>query len=201
MAESGELLGIYLHLARASEARNRPLVRDKLLILAGAVAAESELAPIAAFCRGKVLAHNPGHLIGHYPTFADALVDERFQHYLARLRSHYPRERAEHMLQSLGIQLARERAAYFSDYEYAAALLGASPEALESAAASPAPPAPTASAAPENPYAAPEAPLPYRRMPLVLGDRWLGMMAILALVVLPLAMILLIRLAGWLQRK
>ena len=199
MAESGELLGIYLHLARASEARNRPLVRDKMLILAGAVAAEGELAPIAAFCRGKILAHNPGHLVGHYPTFADALADERFQHYLARLRSHYPQERAEHMLHSLGIQLVRERAAYFNDYEYAAALLGASPEAL--AAAEPPAPALTAPVTPENPYAAPEAPLPSRRMPLVLGDRWLGMMTILALVVLPLAMILLIRLAGWLQRK
>jgi hypothetical protein len=103
------------------------------------------------------------------------------------------------MLQSLGIQLARERAAYFNDYEYAAALLGASPEAL--AAAEPPAPALTAPAPPENPYAAPEAPLPSRRLPLVLGDRWLGMMTILALVVLPLAMILLIRLSGWLQRK
>lgn len=199
MAESGELLGIYLHLARASEARNRPLVRDKLLVLAGAMSAAGELAPIAAHCRGKILANNPGHLIGRYPTFAEALADERFQNYLARLRVHYSRERCEHMLNSLGIQLARERAAYFSDYEYAAALLGASPEALESAA--PAARSETKTEPQANPYAPPQSPLPARRMPLVLGDRWLGMMAILALLVLPLAMILIVQLAGWLKGK
>ncbi len=215
MAERGELLGIYLHLARASEARNRPLVRDKLLALAGAIAAEGELAPIAAYCRSKILANNPGHLIGRHPTFAAALADERFQHYLARLRTHYSQERAEHMLQSLGIQLARERAAYFNDYEYAAALLGLSPEALEAAAASPAVGHPSAmSAAPkptappgaaaeeaENPYAPPQTPMAPKRFPLVLGDRWLGLIAILALVVLPLAMILLVQLASWLKGK
>ena len=35
------------------------------------------------------------------------------------------------MLESLGIQIAREREAYFSDQEYAASLLGVAPATLE----------------------------------------------------------------------
>jgi hypothetical protein len=197
MAETGELLGIYLHLARASEARRRPLVRDKLLVLAGVVAAERGLAPLAAYCRLRVLSSNRGHLVGHHPTLADALEDERFQRYLARLRTHYSQERAEYMLSSLGIDMARERAAYFDDYEYAAALLGTTREALESqlaAAEAAMPPAETAA----NPYAAPQSPLRIERRRLVPADRWLAPATVTALVILPLLLILLVLIARWL---
>ncbi len=131
MAESDELLPLYLHLARASEQRNRRWVRDKLLVLAGALAAERGLDLIAAFCRGEILANNPGHLVGHHPTLAAALEDERFRGYLSQLRRRYTRERAEHMLGSLGIDVAREREAYFTLHEYAAALLGTTPAQLD----------------------------------------------------------------------
>jgi hypothetical protein len=197
MAETGELLGIYLHLARASEARRRPLVRDKLLVLAGTVAAERGMVPLAAYCRQKVLASNRGHLVGHHPTLAAALEDERFQRYLVRLRTHYSRERAEYMLSSLGIDLARERAAYFDDYEYAAALLGTTPEALEeqlAAADAVLPPAETAA----NPYAAPQSPLAGERTGLAPADRWLAPATVMALVILPLLLILLGLIARWL---
>lgn len=198
MPETGELLGIYLHLARASEARKRPLVRDKLLVLSGVIAAERGLNPLAAYCRRRVLASNPNHLVGHYPSLTAALEDERFRHYLARLRTHYSRERAEYMLSSLGIDLARERAAYFDDYEYAAALLGTTPEAIESqlGAATEAAPA----AEPTNPYSPPAAPLPVKRRPLVLADRWLGLVVLLALLVLPLLIGAFMGVAWWLAR-
>jgi hypothetical protein len=198
MAETGELLGIYLHLARASEIRKRPLVRDKLLVLSGVLAAERGMAPLAAYCRQRVLASNQNHLVGRFPTLAAALDDERFRHYLARLRTHYSRERAEYMLSSLGIDLARERAAYFNDYEYAAALLGTTPEAIESRldAAAETPPA----AETTNPYSAPAAPLPVKTRPLVLADRWLGVVVLLALVVLPLVIGAMMGVAWWLAR-
>ena len=214
MAETGELLGIYLHLARASEARKRPLVRDKLLVLAGAIAAERGLRPLAAYCRLRVLASNRNHLVGRYPTLAEALEDERFRHYLARLRTHYSRERAEYMLSTLGIDLARERAAYFDDYEYAAALLGTTTAAIEAqlrAAKSAAPEAdappgntPPDDAPPDNeanPYAPPATPLPVKRRPLVLADRWLAIIVLLALVILPLVIGGVMGLAWWLVRK
>ncbi|HUY36266.1 MAG TPA: hypothetical protein VMV69_26245 [Pirellulales bacterium] len=131
MAESDELLPLYLHLARASQRRNRPWVRDKLLVLSGAAAAERGLDMVASFCRRTILANNPRHIVGHYPTMALALEDERFQRHLAQLRRRYTRERAEHMLSSLGINLAREREAYFTLHEYAAALLGTTPAELD----------------------------------------------------------------------
>lgn len=156
MAASENLLGLYLHLARAAELRRRPWVRDKLLVLAATSADQMGLEQIAAFCRRKILANNPGHLVGHYPTVAAALDDERFRGYLTQLRRSYTQERAEHMLASLGIDLARERDAYFSDHEYAAALLGTSPEELESLfGASDEPPDPPPDA---NPYRAPKPP-------------------------------------------
>src|SRR5258708_2144181 len=123
MAESKELLGLYLTLAQASEQRNRRSVRDKLLVLAGSLAAELGLDLIAAYCRRQVLANNPGHLVGHHPTLAAALEDERFQRFLAQLRRRFTRERAEHMLGSLRIDVARQRESFFTFHEYAAALL------------------------------------------------------------------------------
>jgi hypothetical protein len=130
MTDIDELLALYLHLARASELRNRPWVRDKLLVLAGACAVERGLDLIAAFCRRRILSNNPGHLVGHHPSLAMAMDDERFQGYLVQLRRRYSRERAEHMLGSLGIDPAHERDAYFTVYEYAAALLGTTPAEL-----------------------------------------------------------------------
>ena len=131
MQTSHEVLGLYLHLARASEQRKRWLVRDKMLVLAGATAAEMGLDTVAAFCREKVLQHNTGHLVGHYPTIEAALADDDFQVYLTHLRRRYSRERAEHILGSLGISQANERDSYYTDYEYAAALMGQTPEELD----------------------------------------------------------------------
>lgn len=130
MPETSDELALYLHLARASEVRRRPLVRDKLLVLAGKTAVEMHLDPVAEHCRAKVLAHNPGHILRNYPTLAEALDDPAFQALLKRLAQTYPRERAEHMLRQLGIQLAGERHVYADELEYAAALLGTTPERL-----------------------------------------------------------------------
>lgn len=131
MADSTYQLGLYLHLARASELRRRPMVRDRLLVLAGVIAAQMGLTPIAAYCRHKVLEHNPQHLVRRWPTLETAGKDDDFQHYLKQLRRRYPSERVEQMLDSLGIQMAREREAYFSDDEYAAAIMGTTREALD----------------------------------------------------------------------
>jgi hypothetical protein len=128
---------MYLHLARASQLRRRPMVRDKLLVLAGVQAEEMGLEPISALCRHRILAHNARHLVRRWPTLTDALEDERFQSYLKQLKRRYSHEKIEHMLDSLGIELGRERDAYFSDLEYAAALLDARPEDIDDVLAQP----------------------------------------------------------------
>ncbi len=131
MPEADRILGMYLHLARASQLRRRPMIGDKLLVLAGVQAEEMGLGPISALCRQRVLAHNAHHLVGQWPTLTDALVDDEFQSYLKQLKRRYSREKIEHMLHSLGIELGRERDAYFTDLEYAAALLDTNPQAID----------------------------------------------------------------------
>lgn len=130
MPEADRTLGMYLHLARASQSRKQPMVCDKLLVLAGVQAEQMGLEPISALCRHKVLSHNARHLLRQWPTVTDALEDERFQAYLKQLRRRYSPEKAEHMLHTLGIELGRERDAYFSDLEYASALLDTTPESI-----------------------------------------------------------------------
>ena len=130
MPEPDRTLGIYLHLSRASHLRQQPMIRDKLLVLAGVQSEEMGLEQISALCRHKILSHNSRHLVGQWPTFAAAIGDEQFQSYLKQLRRRYSAEKTEHMLDALGIELGRERDAYFSDLEYAAALLDTKPEEI-----------------------------------------------------------------------
>src|SRR5690606_38655311 len=86
---------------------------------------------IAALCRHRVLAQNPRHLVRRWPTVGEAVRTEAFQSHVKQLRRRYSPEKVEHMLASLGIEMGRERAAYFSDTEYAAALLDTRPEAID----------------------------------------------------------------------
>src|SRR5688572_26097957 len=118
-----QLLGLYLHLARSSGRRGQPQVRDRFLVIAGTIAARMELATIDVHCRQIVLAHNPQHLIRRWPSFAAALDDSDFLHFLKQLQRRYPQEKAEQLLSGLGIEMAAERETFASDGEYAAALL------------------------------------------------------------------------------
>ena len=119
-----ELLGIYLHLARAAAQRKRPLVRDRLLVLAAAMAADLLLPAVAACCRARVLEHNPGHLLHRFRTVEEAAESDDFTALRRQLVRKYAPEKAEQLMQSLQIDWETERAAYYSDEEYAAALLG-----------------------------------------------------------------------------
>jgi hypothetical protein len=125
MTSPGEQLGLYLHLAKAAELRRQPLVRDRLLLLAGVIAAQVPgLAPIAACCRAKILAHNPGHVVARWTTIGEGLEYEELGSVVTQLARRYGPEQAEQLCVQLGIERAAERAAYYSDGEYAAALLG-----------------------------------------------------------------------------
>ncbi len=131
MTDLGYVLGLYLHLAHASRRRGRPHVADRLLVLAAATAATMGLDPLAAYCRELVLKHNPHHMIRRWPVVRDALENKDFQSLLKQLERRYSLERSEQLLAALEIELGRERAAYYSDYEYAAALLGTTVEQLD----------------------------------------------------------------------
>lgn len=125
------ILSQYLHLARASQQRNQRQVCDRLLVLSGCFATQLKLYRIAALCRKRVLEHNPGHMLRRWESVDEALANEDFHAFLRKLQRRYPRERVEHLLNELNILIAGERDCYYSDEEYAASLLGSSPEKLD----------------------------------------------------------------------
>lgn len=131
MSKPADILGLYLHLARASERRKRPHVRDRLLVISAFISARMGLARIAAYCRQEILKHNPRHIIGRWDQVEVAIDQPDFQHVLRNVQRRFPQEKAERMLASLGIERGRERDAYFTDEEYAAALLGITLEQLD----------------------------------------------------------------------
>ena len=127
MSPDIELLGIYLHLSRASEQRGQHIKRGRFLVLSAAIASGLGLPIIAAYCRKLVLGHNPGHMLGHWPSMEQAIKDTDFLNFRRILQRRYPREKAEQLLVNLGIDCEGERDAYYTDEEYAAALLGTNP--------------------------------------------------------------------------
>jgi len=119
-----DVLASYLHLAQAAKRRRQPLVRGRVLLLAGVIAAQIDLAPIAAACRELVLRHNRRHLVSRWHTIAAALAEEDFQTLINQLSTRYSPERVEQLVEQLGIADEIDRAEYASDGEYAAAILG-----------------------------------------------------------------------------
>jgi hypothetical protein len=126
MREPVDVLADYLNLARAAGLRRQPLVKDRGLLLAGVIAAQIDLAPIAGACREEILRHNRRHLVGRWPTIAAALEAEDFQTLVSRLATRYGPERVERMVEQLEIDGQIKRADFASDGEFAAALLGKS---------------------------------------------------------------------------
>jgi hypothetical protein len=110
MPQLEPLLLTYLQLAEASQLRHQLLVRDKLLVLVGITALELGWDEISASCRQQILLHNPRHMIRRWPDLATATGAERFRAYLKQLRRKYSPERAEHMLDALGISLQKPQA-------------------------------------------------------------------------------------------
>lgn len=125
-----EILANYLNLARGAERRQQPLVRDRALLLAGVIAAQIELAPIAAACRERILTHNARHLVRQWPTIGEALAEEAFQTLVNQLSTRYGPERVEQMVERLSIAAEIDRADFAGDGAFAAALLGTTWEEL-----------------------------------------------------------------------
>jgi hypothetical protein len=126
-----ELLGIYLHLSRASQQRRQQIKRDRCLVLSATIAEKLGLNTIAAYCRKLILDHNPGHMVGHWSSIEDAMTNADFLNFVRIVQRRYPLERAEQMLLEMGISGEGERSAYYTDGEYAAALLGTNLDEIE----------------------------------------------------------------------
>lgn len=95
----------FAKLAEISQAKQQLLPRDKFLVLAGAEACQAGFPDVANRCRDRILAHNPSHLIKKFDSFPAALVNPDFQLLLKQLIRFCPFERAELLLQRLGIDI------------------------------------------------------------------------------------------------
>jgi len=95
----------YVRLADVSQRKRQPLGRDKLLVLAAAAACRAGWPDVAERCRQLVLEHNPAHLIGNFPTVADALRSDDFPPLLKQHERLCGYERAEFLAGELGLPL------------------------------------------------------------------------------------------------
>jgi hypothetical protein len=119
-----EILSTYLHLA-AAHGRHRFMAdRDRFLVISAVIAQKMKLYRLAAYCRHLVLENNPGHMFRRWTTVKLALEDDEFLLFLKQIQRRFPQERAETLLVKMNIVQGNERATYFTDEEYAAALLG-----------------------------------------------------------------------------
>jgi hypothetical protein len=94
----------YIRLAEMSQRRRQLLGRDKLLVLASAAACRAGWPEVAERCRQLVLEHNPAHLIGNFPSVADALRSEDFAPLLKQHERLCGYERAEFLANDLGLK-------------------------------------------------------------------------------------------------
>ncbi len=123
MTDIGHTLAVYLRLANTSQRRCRPHACDQFLVLAGVAAVELEYDAISAGCRALVLLHNRQHMLRRWPSFEAALASDDFVCLLKQVRRRYPQEKAEQLLQSLDLDVLREREDYLSDLDHAQAQL------------------------------------------------------------------------------
>lgn len=98
-----QMLVRYLLLAEGASQRQRGLVRDRLFVLAAALATQAKLYPLAEFLRLQVLKNNPGHLLGQFPTMQAACSSPEFGGLLLQLLRRFTPERVEQLLAQLDL--------------------------------------------------------------------------------------------------
>jgi hypothetical protein len=94
----------YVRLADVSQRKHQLIGRDKLLVLATAAACRAGWIDVGERCRHLVLEHNPAHLIGTYPTAADAMRSGDFTPLVNQLERLCGYERAEFLVSELGLE-------------------------------------------------------------------------------------------------
>ena len=125
--ESFQHLEAYVQLAQSLELRREMMDRDRLLVLAAVAASERHLEPFAAYCRHRVLEHNPGHMLRRYASVMEASVDPDFQHFLRQVRRRFPSEKVETLLVRSGWQPLAEGPTSTDELERLAALVNVDP--------------------------------------------------------------------------
>jgi hypothetical protein len=114
----------FVKLAAISQDRQQLPQRDKFLLLAGAAACEGGFSEVADRCRELVLQHNPRHLVGGYPSLADALCDADYVGFHTQLLRFCSYEQGEHLLAQQGLATGLPTPDSVSPRDYSLLLLG-----------------------------------------------------------------------------
>lgn len=99
----------YVQLACLSHQKQQALPRDRFLLLAGTEACRAGWLEVAERCRTLLLTSNPHHQAARYDSLAAALRNDDFQKLVAQHERRCPSERAEHLLQELGLAPRSDR--------------------------------------------------------------------------------------------
>ncbi len=98
MAADKRLAHLYEHLANREEAQGVAQTRDRYLILAADAALSAGDEREAERLRGRLLEHNPSHMLRPYASLSEAMQSADVENYIADLRGTYPPEEAEREL-------------------------------------------------------------------------------------------------------
>jgi hypothetical protein len=98
-------LAAYVQLACQSHQKQQALARDRFLWLAAAEACRAGWLPVAQRCRHLGLISNPHHQAAWFDSVPDALRDPDFERVITQYARQCPPERAEHLVNELGLPL------------------------------------------------------------------------------------------------
>lgn len=101
MRDHDAAMQVYVKLAVISDRVQQSQVCDRFLLLAAVEACRAGWPDVAARCRQRLVARNPGHMAHRHVTIADALRDPEFQQLVIRWERYCPFEKAEAMLRQL----------------------------------------------------------------------------------------------------
>src|SRR5437870_6932776 len=108
MPSAEQATRIYRELAEDYGRQGQAQMRDRFLVLAADAALAAGQHAEAERLRGRLLQHNPHHLLKPYNSFAEAMKSADVQNYVSALRRSHPYEKAENLLE--GLRQSGERA-------------------------------------------------------------------------------------------
>jgi hypothetical protein len=101
MPSTEQTVRTYRELAEDYGRQGQAQMRDRFLVLAADAAMAAGQAEEAERLRGRLLQHNPHHLLKPYSSFAEAMKSTDVQNYIGALRRNHPQEKAENLLEGL----------------------------------------------------------------------------------------------------
>ena len=101
MASADQTVKTYRELAEDYGRQGQAQMRDRFLVLAADAALSAGQEDEAERLRGRLLQHNPHHLLKPYSSFAEAMQSRDVQNYVGALRRNHPYDKVEGLLQGL----------------------------------------------------------------------------------------------------